>query len=64
MGEPLLNWKGGILGLVLLAVAAVPDEADGKGGSPDKFIVSARLRWWVPQVQGSFQINQKDYRGS
>ncbi|MHC5037213.1 MAG: hypothetical protein ACYTHM_07860 [Planctomycetota bacterium] len=34
------------------------------GGHPDRFVVSARLRWWVAQVDGSFQINQRDARGS
>ncbi|MHC4779580.1 MAG: hypothetical protein ACYTFG_13485 [Planctomycetota bacterium] len=53
------------LGVLLVTVSAAGRvDAGGFGGDPDKFILSARARWWVPTVQGSFQINQKDYKGS
>jgi hypothetical protein len=51
---------GTLFGAVLLALAA---PALG-GGGPEAFLVSARLRWWVPTVDGSFQVNQRDYKGS
>ncbi|GEM_PF-3206398 len=50
---------------VLAASWGAPALADEGGGSdPDTFIVSLRARWWVPTVDGSFQINQHDYEGS
>lgn len=54
--------------LAVLALAALlaPAVAFAEGGKsdPEKYLLSAKIRWWVAVADGKFQVNQKDVEGS
>jgi hypothetical protein len=48
----------------LLPAALVPSAFADEDGGGSGYSLSARVRGWVALVDGSFQVSQKDYRGS
>jgi hypothetical protein len=54
------------LALSLLCPAlALGDEEKKESSSPDSsYFISLRLRWWMPVLNGTYQINKNDIKGS
>jgi hypothetical protein len=50
--------------VLLFAAAFAPAAPAGEDGGSSGYTLSARIRWWIAQTDGSFQVNQKDARGS
>jgi hypothetical protein len=57
--------KWGLPVLAVILMLAAPGWADEEKDSDDSsYMLSLRVRWWMPVLDGTFQINKGDLRGS